>query len=310
MKSSSQSSNKVSESGNSITDSSPVKKQISPSKRWAFTMNNYIEEEYSTIVRLIREYCKKAIVAKEVGKGGTPHLQGYLEFTVKRRPRSVFKMVDTSPSLEVAIAIASGKLWPMAIHWEKAKGTLEDNLRYCSKDDKNPFVWGCTIPKEIKEVKTLKIEDLYDWQKELVTIFEKEPDERKIYWYWSHKGGIGKTVFSKFLTMKYGAICLHGKGADVRNGVLDYYNKNGDTPGLIVYPIPRCHGAEYCSYESLENVKDMYFYSGKYEGGQVCGNPPHLIVFANEPPNKGKMSLDRWDIVCIDPENAPEQIYF
>ena len=304
MKSSSNSSNEVEESGNSIPTLSPQKKQISPSKRWAFTMNNYHSDEYSNIVRIIKEYCKVAIVAKEVGKGGTPHLQGYLEFTVKRRPRSVFKM-DYMPNCSVY-----HDLKPMAIHWEKAKGTQEDNLRYCSKDDQNPFVWGCTLPKKIKEVKILKDEELYDWQKELVAIFKQEPHERKIYWYWSYKGGIGKTVFSKYLTMTLGGICLHGKGSDVRNGVLDYCEKNGETPNLIIYPIPRCHGSEYCSYEALENIKDMYFYSGKYEGGMVCGNPPHLIVFANRPPKLPKMSLDRWSITCLDPENAPEEIFW
>lgn len=302
------------ESGNSITDSLPVKKQISPSKRWCFTMNNYTDEEYSTIVRLCKEFCSLAICAKEVGKGGTPHLQGYLEFLVKRRPRSVFQMAlqgaQTCAEYWKGSCYEEAKKLPMAIHWEKAKGTREDNLGYCSKDDKNPFVLGCTIPKIKEEVKILKEKDLYDWQKDLVTIFKNKPHERKIYWYWSYKGGIGKTAFSKYLTIKYGAICLHGKGADVRNGVLDYLVKKGDTPHIIIYPIPRCHSSEYCSYESLENVKDMYFYSGKYEGGQVCGNPPHLVVFANEPPKKDKMSLDRWEIVCIDPENAPDQIYF
>lgn len=299
---SSKKSEKVIESGNTSTDSTLKKKQISPSKKWAFTFNNYTEEEYNILVPIIERTCKVAIIGREVGEGGTPHLQGYLEFNKKSRPKSVISVISVAKDGTQHVDYAFG------IHWEKAKGTRDQNINYCSKDDKNPWVWGFDLPKVRPPVRTIEAGQLYQWQKDLVTVFKGEPDDRVIYWYWSHKGGIGKTAFSKFLTVKYGAICLHGKGNDVRNGVLDYLVKNGDTPRLIIYPIPRCHGTEYCSYESLENVKDMYFYSGKYEGGMVCGNPPHLIVFANEAPVVEKMSKDRWVIVCIDPENAPKEI--
>ena len=90
-----------------------------------------------------------------------------------------------------------------------------------------------------------------------------------------------------------------GKGSDVKNGILDYYNNEGSTPRIIIYPVPRCWSASTLNYENLEVIKDMYFYSGKYEGGMICGNSPHLIVFANEPPDKERMSLDRWEIVQI-----------
>ena len=108
--------------------------------------------------------------------------------------------------------------------------------------------------------------------------------------------------------LKKGAICLHGKGADVRNGVVDFYNKQGYTPNLIVFPIPRSYDTDYLSYEALENIKDMYFYSGKYEGGQICGNCPHLLVFANCPPNITKMSEDRWRVVELKGNKKGEEI--
>jgi len=291
---------KVIESGNNSTDSSQGKKQVNPSKKWCFTMNNYSEDNYSAIVCYIKRDCNVAIIAKEVGESGTPHLQGYLEFKVKKRPQSVFReQIDIDKFGYGGLSCNK----PMKIHWSKAKGSKIANFEYCSKDDSNPWVWGFKLPKKV----VCNIE-LYDWQKDIVTIIKGPPCERSIYWYWSYKGGIGKTMFSKWLTINYGAICLNGKGADVRNGILAYKESSGDFPDLVVYPIPRCHGSEYCSYEALENVKDMYFYSGKYEGGMVCGNPPHLIVFANAPPIESKLSADRWVVVCIDPENAPKEI--
>lgn len=93
-----------------------------------------------------------------------------------------------------------------------------------------------------------------------------------------------------------GAIILSGKGADVRNGVVQYYRDTGTHPRLILYNIPRSAGGEYVSYEGIENIKDMCFYSGKYEGGMICGPCPHLLIFANCPPDIEKLSQDRWVI--------------
>ena len=51
----------------------------------SFTVNNYTQEEYDVFVKLgeRRDKCQYMIIAKEVGESGTPHLQGYIEFTGK-----------------------------------------------------------------------------------------------------------------------------------------------------------------------------------------------------------------------------------
>ena len=70
----------------------------------------------------------------------------------------------------------------------------------------------------------------------------------------------------------------------MKNGVIQYKINNDDCePELIVINLPRSFNSEYLSYTGIEEVKDMCFYSGKYEGGQVVGNCPHLIIFANSP---------------------------
>ena len=73
--------------------------------------------------------------------------------------------------------------------------------------------------------------------------------------------------------------------------------------------IPRCLTCEdktYVSYQALENIKDMVFYSGKYEGGVVCGNCPHVFVFAHVPPEYENMSDDRWVVVNVDSADSCE----
>lgn len=249
--------------GNSITKS----KQISPSKRWCFTLNNYTDEEISSIVPLFNKECSVGFFSKEVGASGTPHLQGYVEFKEKCRPAGK----------------ATSRIW-----WTKAKGSKADNISYCKKQE-NLF-WSKGIPLPVRVI----LPD-YEWEKEILEIIELPPDDRSIYWYYG-VGGIGKTAFCKYLTVKHGAICLGGKGADMRNGVVEYVKYNGDTPRVVLINLPRTFNIDYVSYEGIENVKDMYFYSGKYEGGMICGNPPHVIVFANDLPDEDKLSEDRWKI--------------
>jgi len=275
---SSNSSNSSGEGGNTSSPSPPSRKQISPAVRWCFTLNNYTTEQVSSIVPLIKEKCRLGIFGKETGENGTPHLQGYIEFRRKARPSGVFGIPE--------------------IHWEKCKGSKADNIRYCCKDDIKPFCYGC---KPHRELQIIKEEQLYPWQRRILSSVEAAPDDRTIYWFWSFSEGIGKTQFCKYLTYHHGAICLHGKGSDVRNAVLSYLDANGSTPDLCVFPIPRCCGRLGANtYGALENIKDMYFYSGKYEGGMVCGNSPHLMVFANEPPDLSQMSEDRWKVVQLD----------
>lgn len=252
----------------------PPSKQISPSVRWCFTLNNYSEDECNSISSIVPQKCKKWIIGKEVGESGTPHLQGYIEFKTKSRPKSVF---DND-----------------RIHWEKSKGSVMNNLNYCSKEGE---VWMIhNMPRPLKPLPKMDRE----WQIDLINIVKGEPHDRLIYWYYDRIGNTGKTTFARYLHREHNAILLSGKSADMKNSILEYEKTNGFTPELIVIDLPRGFDKEYLSYNGLEEIKNMFFYSGKYEGGMVDGNPPHLIIFCNEKPNVDKMSKDRWRIVDIE----------
>lgn len=263
--------------------------QSSPAKRYCFTVHKTLsdgrvltEEQFSSICSKIEEVGEMYIVAHENGKKGeTPHLQGFIKFKEKCRPMSHFKHICS---------------W---IHWEPAKGNDKAQHAYITKEATPFLIKG--FPKPVK-----LISPDYAWEQEIIEIIKKEPCDRTIYWYWSTQGKMGKTSFCKYLTVKHGAIALSGKAADMRNGVIDYQKTNGSTPELVLVPIPRSFNTDYLNYEGIENVKDMYFYSGKYEGGQVCGNPPHLFVFANEAPDESKMSEDRWVVRNIDTQEESE----
>ena len=244
-------------------------------RKGVFTLNNYTDTEYRDIITWLEKDAKVAIVGKEVGEEGTPHLQGYFEFKNARNIKS--KM-------------------PRA-HIEKRKGSVKDNFVYCSKDG-NYWHKGFNIRQlnwkvEIKKMKW--------WQEDILEKIDKPPDDRTINWYWEEKGCAGKTTFIKYCICNKpdkGIIVLSGKAADMKHMIVEYKKKNDYLPEIIFMNVPRT-SLEYLSYTGIEEIKDMLFFSGKYEGGMVCGPNPHIFIFANEKPRYSAMSEDRWNIVNI-----------
>lgn len=90
------------------------------SRRWCFTLNNWLMEEYQHI----REYpgITYGVIGKEEGDQGTPHLQGFLYFGSNKRLAGVRQVSARA-------------------HWEVARGSVESNLVYCSKEGEVE-VWG------------------------------------------------------------------------------------------------------------------------------------------------------------------------
>lgn len=94
-------------------------------RRWSLTINNWTEEELSDLKSLMPLHVTYLILGKETGEQGTPHLQGYLE-----TPKKV-----TLGSLKTLAGLRRA-------HLEQAKGSAAENLTYCSKEDRDPFIGG------------------------------------------------------------------------------------------------------------------------------------------------------------------------
>lgn len=244
-------------------------KQISPAKRWCLTLNNYTTDELNTISSIVPGLCDLAIIGKEVGENGTPHLQGYLEFKNKLRPKNALT-IDR-------------------IHWEKAKGNRSDNIKYCSKEGNNFLNIGC--PKPLKDFYDKDME--LDYQREIKELIVTEPDRRKVYWYFDREGNKGKTTLTRHLIMTYPDKILYlskGKYADIAYVINE---ANMDFVDTILIDLPRNNGNKV-SYDAIEAIKGGLILSTKYEGKMKLFNPCHVIVFANEPPEYHKLSADRW----------------
>jgi len=84
---------------------------MSRSRAWCFTLNNYSDSEVDALKQLD---CQHIVFGKEVGKEGTPHLQGHVYFATLKSLAQVKKMQNRA-------------------HWEQSRDVLSA-INYCEKD--------------------------------------------------------------------------------------------------------------------------------------------------------------------------------
>lgn len=264
-----------------VTLKPPSGKRIARAKNWFFTWNltkDQVGPMGPDFHEMLDQVADKYAIQLEKGEeSGLLHWQGNITFKEKCRPKGKFGFPDT-------------------VHWEKTRN-VKWAEQYCLKTDTamgQVFVKGVRKRRELQKV-TFKM--LRPWQQQVAKRFEEIPDmfDRTIHWFWEPTGNIGKTVLGKYFVDQCDALVLGGKGADCKYGVQQYVHKHEEGPPIIIINVPRSVMG-YVSYQAIEEVKDAMFFSGKYEGGMVRYNTPHVIIFANEEPDVSKMSADRWNI--------------
>lgn len=264
-------------------NANPPPRRPTTAKNWICRWSNYSSDWKDILVPVLLDKSIGYIIGEEIcPTTGTPHLQGYTEFEDKIRP---------FPGLGL----------PLQIKWIAAKGGLERNKEYCSKEG-NYISWGtCKIVPKFQINITL-----YPWEMDICTILDAVPDDRSIYWFWEAQGCTGKTTFQKWVFLNYpNVVIISGKASDMKNGILTYYEEQKIFPKIVLINIPRCQDTDHVSWQGIEEIKDMFFYAPKYQGGMVCGPNPHVMIFSNKAPPDGKLSEDRWKITEISILNPP-----
>lgn len=247
--------------------------RIASSIYWTFTLNNHSKEEFDILSNEICLECLDYRVQEEMGEEGTPHLQGYIQCKTRIRPFEKF----------------SNK----RIHWEKARSPKHARA-YCCKEES---ATGQYILDKLPGLRLILPDR--PWQLDILNILSTEADDRTIHWYWEAYGNSGKSAFTKYLCAKKDALCVSGKSNDCKYAIVEYHEQKKKYPSIVIFDVPRTN-IDYLNYEAIESIKNGCFFSGKYESCQVLMNSPHIIIFANSPPNKLNLSEDRWHIVRIE----------
>lgn len=287
---------------------------------YCFTLNNYTESEVMNLrEKLDSDDVRYAIFGFEKGEEGTPHLQGYVSFKKKKRFNGAKAFLG------------------LRFHVERAKGSEKQNYDYCTKEGKfEEFGTRKTINKSRSDLEAFKdavkdgnhdikniIEEhsevyskyprfvseyirmhtpvpdleyfpLRDWQADLNNQLKRAPDDRTITFVVDYAGKKGKSWFAKYYCL------LHD------NATLMRPMKHADMayalpPNLRVLFLDCTRKqVEYLPYTFLEECKDGYVFSSKYESCMKRYDNMHVVVLMNQDPDMDALSKDRYNIINLN----------
>lgn len=129
------------------------------------------------------------------------------------------------------------------------------------------------------------------WQQLLDDDLKGEAHPRTIIWFTDSVGNSGKSYFANNWNIRQTYIVNGGKAADI------YYAYFYEP--VVFFDLAR-QKEDIVAYDVMENFKNGYFLSTKYQVRRVKFNIPHVVVFSNFFPDKTKLSADRWDIRVIN----------
>lgn len=182
------------------------------------------------------------------------------------------------------------KLFPPEIHLEASRSVAAE--KYCMKTEtriSGPYM----RPYRYSGQDIIAV--LRPWQQRVIEIVKQKPDPRIIHWYYEPHGNTGKSALTKYLVWHYKAVVVGGRSADALFAAV-----SGTTMENPIYVIDLARSSENSvCYEAIEMLKNGCGFSQKYESNMFLGDIPHILIFANYPPDESKLSRDRWSIVAL-----------
>ncbi len=163
----------------------------------------------------------------------------------------------------------------------------------CNEVKKKPrFVEICW---QNRPMRSLPIPDhpLRPFQRAVLSIGHKLPEDRHVHWVSDIAGNSGKTHVGKLLKRDHSAIAM--KGGSISNMAYVYQGEP-----IIVFNLARGIDPSKIPYEFMEDLKDGEIFSQKYEPCMKEFVAPHIVVLANCLPDFDKLSKDRWQIMNLD----------
>ena len=295
--------------------------------RWCFTKNNPTQSDEDDLSGLVPGSARYVLIGRErAPTTGTRHLQGYLVLSSPQR-RSYFRrtlglvgfhweIARGTTAQNVAYCTKDGDydefgtrpsdLTPPKpgfvdglVHWITEwitnNGRAPTRRELATHQPKAFLLYNRKLEELCQSLAPEpKLEEgtPTQWQSDLESILDGEPDDRLVLFYVDKEGAKGKTWFQKYYYTKHpDRVQLLGvaKRDDLAHAI-------DPTKSCFLINVPR-GGSEYLQYTILEQLKDRMVFSPKYDSKmKVLTKNVHVVVFMNEDPLMDKMSEDRYDI--------------
>ena len=229
-----------------------VQINMSRGRNWIFTINNH-DNDIIDRLKGLEGVCVHMVMGEEVAPTtGTRHLQGFVQFRIPKRQNQVKRMLGGSPHVELCrdveasighcmkdgdcmetgkrkLVKSQGKRSELELFKEAAKNGNHDSRKLREDHAKvaamhpqflRQFALD-QIPNE--EVETF---ELRQWQLDLKTKLDGEPDTRTMFFIVDETGNVGKTWFAHWCRLN-GAeneriqVMIPGKKADMAHALVE-----------------------------------------------------------------------------------------
>lgn len=277
-----------------------------------FTLNNYTEEDVARLERL-GDSVRYLIAGREVGESGTPHLQGFVSLPTRKRLAQVKRLLGGNPHVEICrnvarsieyckkegnffevgeIAGGAGSRSDLDAFKEAVKsGTLSlPQVREEHSEVYARYTRFCLeYIKDHQPGRTIEAHALRPWQEELNTLLNREPNDREVCFVVDSVGNCGKTWFAHYYASLHEKVQVlqPGKKADMAFAL-------DSSIRVLFVDAPRSKQGEFLQYDFLEDCKNGYVFSTKYESFVKQLEKCHVVVLMNENPDRTKLSRDRY----------------
>lgn len=139
---------------------------------------------------------------------------------------------------------------------------------------------------------------LHAWQVAVLDRLEQQ-NNRRILFVVDERGGMGKSFLVRHLLGRMGRkawACQGGKLSDLMHA----FSKQAASTELAIFDLARCIDPNWYPWGFMENLKNGWFCSTKYDGGFCMVKPDiKIVVFTNSDPPRDKLSIDRYDVYKI-----------
>lgn len=292
---------------------------MSRARSWCFTLNNYTQADVDRLLNL-GNAVGYLLFGREVSgpPNNTPHLQGFVQFDERKRMNQVIAIIGQchltvcrNVNASIEYCKKDGNFESIGVPPATGQGTRNDMEAF-----KDAVKGGVLSLNEIREshsdvyarhprfvheymqqhapVTPMEMHPLRQWQQELNVKLNGAANSRTIIFVVDPIGNSGKSWFAHYYASLHPdvQVMLPSKKADMTYAL-------DSTLRVLFIDAPRSKQGEFIQYDFLEDCKNGYVFSPKYESRHKRLQKCHVVVLMNENPDMAKLSLDRYDIINI-----------